>query len=105
MNLSGLLVIESRGLSKCTQGTQALKSLTLKVKQISILDFLRLNGAVKIAATKLLLGVDQSTGGSATGTRTGVGVAAAVVTSVPKKILLMLAFFVIASWRFQKEAF
>ena len=77
MNLFCLLVIESRGLSKCTQGAQALNLLTLKVKQNSILGFLSLNGAVKIAAIKLLLGLDHATGGSATGTRTAVGVAAA----------------------------
>ena len=40
MNLFCLLVIESRGLSKCTQGAQALNLLTLKVKQNSILGVL-----------------------------------------------------------------
>ncbi len=58
-------VIETHGLSKAFNGTQALKSLDLQVQPNSICGFLGPNGAGKTTTIKLLLGLAQPTGGSA----------------------------------------
>jgi ABC-2 type transport system ATP-binding protein len=59
------LVIETQGLSKTYKGLQALKGLSLKVKQHSIFGFLGPNGAGKTTAIKLLLGLARPTAGEA----------------------------------------
>ena len=59
-------VIETRGLAKTYNGTQALKSLDLQVPQHSIFGFLGPNGAGKTTTIKLLLGLMRPTAGSAT---------------------------------------
>ena len=64
MNGSISPVIETRGLSKAYNGTQALKSLDLQVQPNSICGFLGPNGAGKTTTIKLLLGLAQPTGGS-----------------------------------------
>lgn len=57
-------VIETNSLSKSYNGTQALKSLDLKVAKNSIFGFLGPNGAGKTTTIKLLLGLTRpSTGG------------------------------------------
>lgn len=65
MNTSDL-VIDTHGLSKAYKETTALKSLNLQVHPNSIFGFLGPNGAGKTTTIKLLLGLAQPTGGSAT---------------------------------------
>jgi ABC-2 type transport system ATP-binding protein len=66
MNSPNSIVIETHNLSKIYKEAQALKSLNLTVKQNSIFGFLGPNGAGKSTTIKLLLGLIQPTGGSAT---------------------------------------
>src|SRR5512136_2013151 len=65
MQASTSPVIETHGLSKAYNGTQALKPLDLQVQPNSICGFLGPNGAGKTTTIKLLLGLAQPTGGSA----------------------------------------
>jgi len=75
MSVNTTPVIETQGLSKAFpsprsgaergNGTQALKSLDLKVYPNSICGFLGPNGAGKTTTIKLLLGLAKPTGGSA----------------------------------------
>jgi ABC-2 type transport system ATP-binding protein len=65
MDSSNSLVIETKNLSKTFKGVEALKNLNLKVRQHSIFGFLGPNGAGKTTTIKLLLGLAQPTGGSA----------------------------------------
>jgi len=60
------LVIETHNLSKAYKGVQALKDLSLTVKQHSIFGFLGPNGAGKSTTIKLLLGLIRPRGGQAT---------------------------------------
>jgi ABC-2 type transport system ATP-binding protein len=64
MENADVLVIETHGLSKGYKTVQALKSLDLKVTRHSIFGFLGPNGAGKTTTIKLLLGLEQPTGGS-----------------------------------------
>src|SRR5512137_114622 len=66
MSGSTPLVIETHGLTKSYNGTQALNSLDLQVHQHSIFGFLGPNGAGKTTTIKLLLGLIRPTSGSAT---------------------------------------
>jgi ABC-2 type transport system ATP-binding protein len=66
MDASHALVIETHNLSKAYKDVQALKDLTLTVKEHSIYGFLGPNGAGKSTTIKLLLGLIQPTGGRAT---------------------------------------
>jgi ABC-2 type transport system ATP-binding protein len=66
MDTSNSLVIETQNLSKTYKETQALKGLNLTVKQHSIFGFLGPNGAGKSTTIKILLGLIQPSGGSAT---------------------------------------
>src|SRR5512136_1709924 len=65
MQASTSPVIETHGLSKAYNGTQALKPLDLQVQPNSICGFLGPNGAGKTTTIKLLLGLARPTGGSA----------------------------------------
>jgi ABC-2 type transport system ATP-binding protein len=58
-------VIDTHDLSKTFKGVQALKGLNLHVHRNSIFGFLGPNGAGKTTTIKLLLGLIQPTGGSA----------------------------------------
>ncbi|MCU0521210.1 MAG: ABC transporter ATP-binding protein [Anaerolineae bacterium] len=60
------VVIETHSLSKAYKGVQALKGLSLKVRQHSIFGFLGPNGAGKTTTMKLLLGLVRPTGGAGT---------------------------------------
>src|SRR5512136_853971 len=64
MQASTSPVIETHGLSKAYNGTQALKPLDLQVQPNSICGFLGPNGAGKTTTIKLLLGLAQPTAGS-----------------------------------------
>ncbi|NJD60285.1 MAG: ABC transporter ATP-binding protein [Anaerolineales bacterium] len=66
MSTNNSLVIETHHLSKIYKDTQALKDLSLTVKQNSIFGFLGPNGAGKSTTIKLLLGLIQPSGGQAT---------------------------------------
>ncbi len=66
MTSSNPIVIETHDLTKTFEGTQALKSLNLKVRQHSIFGFLGPNGAGKTTTIKLLLGLARPSSGSAT---------------------------------------
>ena len=66
MASSASRVIETHGLSKAYNGTPALKPLNLEVHANSICGFLGPNGAGKTTTIKLLLGLIQPSGGSAT---------------------------------------
>jgi ABC-2 type transport system ATP-binding protein len=59
-------VIDTQGLSKAFNGTQALKALNLQVRSHSIFGFLGPNGAGKTTTIKILLGLIRPTGGRAT---------------------------------------
>jgi ABC-2 type transport system ATP-binding protein len=59
-------VIQTHGLSKAYNGTQALQSLDLQVHPNSICGFLGPNGAGKTTTIKLLLGLIRPSAGSAT---------------------------------------
>jgi ABC-2 type transport system ATP-binding protein len=65
MDTQDKLVIETRNLSKTYKEAQALKDLSLTVKQNSIFGFLGPNGAGKSTTIKLLLGLIQPSGGQA----------------------------------------
>src|SRR5512136_2761204 len=65
MQASTSPVIETHGLSKAYNGTQALKPLDLQVQPNTICGFLGPNGAGKTTTIKLLLGLARPTGGSA----------------------------------------
>jgi ABC-2 type transport system ATP-binding protein len=65
MNTSHSYVIETDGLSKTYKGVEALKPLSLKVREHSICGFLGPNGAGKSTTIKLLLGLSKPTGGRA----------------------------------------
>ena len=66
MKESNSLVIETHNLSKSYKGVHALSNLNLAVRQHSIFGFLGPNGAGKSTTIKLLLGLIQPTGGTAT---------------------------------------
>jgi ABC-2 type transport system ATP-binding protein len=66
MNGSTPVVIDTRGLSKTYDGTQALQSLDLKIHKNSIFGFLGPNGAGKTTTIKLLLGLARPTSGGGT---------------------------------------
>jgi ABC-2 type transport system ATP-binding protein len=66
MNETIPYVIETTDLCKTYKGVQALKPLALKVPKNSIFGFLGPNGAGKTTTIKILLGLIQPTGGSAT---------------------------------------
>ena len=59
-------VLETKGLSKSYKSVNALKGVNLKVPRNSIYGFLGPNGAGKTTAIKLLVGLIQPTGGTAT---------------------------------------
>ncbi len=59
------VVIETHNLSKIYKESRALQNLNLTVRQNSIFGFLGPNGAGKSTTIKLLLGLIQPTGGSA----------------------------------------
>jgi ABC-2 type transport system ATP-binding protein len=59
------MVIETKNLTKAYKGVQALTNLNLTVNQNSIFGFLGPNGAGKSTTIKLLLGLIQPTGGTA----------------------------------------
>mgnify|MGYP001044566906 FL=1 len=59
------ITIETKDLGKTYRGVQALKSLSLTVRQNSIFGFLGPNGAGKTTTIKLLLGLTRPTSGSA----------------------------------------
>jgi ABC-2 type transport system ATP-binding protein len=59
------LVIETHNLTKSYKEVQALKNLSLTVKQHSIFGFLGPNGAGKTTTIKLLLGLSRPTAGAA----------------------------------------
>ena len=65
MSSNNSLVIETKNLSKAYKEVQALTNLNLTVNQNSIFGFLGPNGAGKSTTIKLLLGLIQPTGGSA----------------------------------------
>ncbi|HET7091288.1 MAG TPA: ABC transporter ATP-binding protein [Anaerolineae bacterium] len=65
-DFSAPVVIDTRGLSKTYNGTQALQSLDLKVHKNSIFGFLGPNGAGKTTTIKLLLGLARPTSGGGT---------------------------------------
>jgi ABC-2 type transport system ATP-binding protein len=65
MSTNNSLVIETHHLSKVYKDAQALKDLSLTVKQNSIFGFLGPNGAGKSTTIKLLLGLIQPSGGQA----------------------------------------
>src|SRR4030042_5700006 len=65
MSPSNSFVIETHNLSKTYKEAQALKDLSLTVKQNSIFGFLGPNGAGKSTTIKLLLGLIQPSGGQA----------------------------------------
>jgi ABC-2 type transport system ATP-binding protein len=60
------LVIRTQGLTKTFKGVNALQALDMSVRKNSIFGFLGPNGAGKTTTIKLLLGLAQPTGGSAT---------------------------------------
>jgi len=62
---SSPIVIQTRGLSKSFDGTQALKALDLTVHRNSIFGFLGPNGAGKTTTIKLLLGLIRPDAGGA----------------------------------------
>jgi ABC-2 type transport system ATP-binding protein len=66
MDTSNSMVIETHNLSKTYKEAQALKDLSLTVKQHSIFGFLGPNGAGKTTTIKILLGLIQPSGGKAT---------------------------------------
>jgi ABC-2 type transport system ATP-binding protein len=66
MNSPNFMVIETNNLSKTYKEAQALTGLNLTVKQNSIFGFLGPNGAGKSTTIKLLLGLIQPSGGTAT---------------------------------------
>ena len=66
MDSPNSLVIETHNLSKIYKEAQALKDLSLTVKQNSIFGFLGPNGAGKSTTIKILLGLIQPSGGRAT---------------------------------------
>jgi ABC-2 type transport system ATP-binding protein len=66
MDTSNSVVIETHNLSKVYKEAQALRGLTLDVKQHSIFGFLGPNGAGKSTTIKILLGLIQPSGGQAT---------------------------------------
>ncbi|MEJ2012574.1 MAG: ABC transporter ATP-binding protein [Anaerolineales bacterium] len=63
--MSGSPIVETFGLSKAYNGTQALKGLNLTVQPNSIFGFLGPNGAGKTTTMKLLLGLIRPTAGGA----------------------------------------
>ncbi len=65
MSVTSPIVIETHNLSKTYKGVQALTNLNLTLNQNSIFGFLGPNGAGKSTTIKLLLGLIQPTGGSA----------------------------------------
>ena len=66
MNISTPFVIETHELSKTYRDIEALKPLSLIVRQNSIFGFLGPNGAGKTTTIKLFLGLIRPTAGSAT---------------------------------------
>src|SRR5690242_20879974 len=66
MNHAETMVIQTHDLSKEYAGVRALDGLNLNVPKHSIFGFLGANGAGKSTTIKLLLGLIQPTGGSAT---------------------------------------
>ncbi len=65
MSVNSPVVIETHNLSKSYKEVQALTNLNLTVNQNSIFGFLGPNGAGKSTTIKLLLGLIQLTGGTA----------------------------------------
>ena len=59
-------VLETKGLSKSYKNVNVLKGINLQVPRNSIYGFLGPNGAGKTTAIKLLVGLIQPTGGTAT---------------------------------------
>jgi ABC-2 type transport system ATP-binding protein len=63
--MAGSPIVETSGLSKAYDGTQALNNLNLTVQPNSIFGFLGPNGAGKTTTMKLLLGLIRPTAGGA----------------------------------------